>query len=88
MREKTMGKPSVSSTTARAGADPAEGLILANVDLPASPERVFQALTSRDEIVVWWVRPGVFDTREWSGDLRVGGTWRASGVGGGRPYAI
>jgi uncharacterized protein YndB with AHSA1/START domain len=63
-------------------------LILANVDLAAGPERVFRALTSPDEITVWWVRPGVFDTRKWSGDVSVGGTWQASGVGGGRPYAL
>jgi len=25
------------------------------------------------EITEWWVRPGVFDTREWSGDVRAGG---------------
>jgi hypothetical protein len=35
-------------------------------------ERVFQALAS-EEIITWWARPGVFDTREWSGEVRVGG---------------
>jgi uncharacterized protein YndB with AHSA1/START domain len=34
------------------------------------------------------VRPGVFDTREWSGDVRAGGHWHASGVGQGRPYSL
>lgn len=56
-------------------------------DLPASPERVFRALTS-DEITQWWVRPGVFDTREWNGDVRVGGKWHSAGVARGNPYAI
>lgn len=56
-------------------------------ELPATPDRVFSALTS-DEITQWWVRPGVFDTREWSGDVRAGGTWHASGIGRGNPYAI
>ena len=32
-----------------------------------APERVFQALAS-NEISEWWLRPGVFDTREWTGD--------------------
>src|SRR5207302_1598936 len=32
--------------------------------------------------------PGVFDTRDWSGEVRPGGKWRASGVGGGRPYVL
>ena len=28
----------------------------------------------------------MFDTREWSGDVRVGGRWRAAGVSRGQPY--
>lgn len=72
---------------ARAVADLTEGQILASVEVAAPPERVFRALAS-PEIVDWWVRPGVFDTRRWAGDVRVGGHWEASGVGGGRPYAL
>jgi uncharacterized protein YndB with AHSA1/START domain len=72
---------------ARAVADLAEGLILATVEIAAPPERVFRALTSK-EVVSWWVRPGVFDTREWTGDVRVGGRWRTSGVARGEPYAL
>jgi uncharacterized protein YndB with AHSA1/START domain len=75
------------SSSARAVADLTEGLILASVEIAAPPERVFRALTS-NEILEWWVRPGVFDTREWTGDMRVGGRWRASGVGNGRPYVL
>jgi uncharacterized protein YndB with AHSA1/START domain len=59
----------------------------ATIDIKASPERVFAALIS-SEVTKWWVRPGVFDTREWSGDARPGGTWRASGIGRGNPYAL
>jgi len=73
--------------TSRAVADLAEGLVIATVEVPATPERVFEALASSD-VCRWWVRPGVFDTREWSGDVRPGGGWRATGVGGGRPYAL
>src|SRR5262249_3050021 len=47
----------------------------------------FRALASK-EIIDWWVRPGVFDTREWTGDVRKGGRWRASGVARGQPYAL
>jgi uncharacterized protein YndB with AHSA1/START domain len=75
----------IDNGRARAIADLAEGQLLASVVIAASPERVFRALTS-SEITGWWVRPGVFDTREWSGDLRVGGRWRASGVARGEPY--
>lgn len=72
---------------ARAVADLAAGVILATVELTVPPERVFAALASK-EIVDWWVRPGVFDTREWTGDVRVGGRWKVSGLGRGVPYAI
>jgi len=70
-----------------ASADTVCGKILAFADLAAPPERVFQALSS-PEITAWWERPGVFDTREWSGDVRVGGTFRASGIGRGQPYVL
>lgn len=72
---------------ARAVADVSSGQVLASVEIAVPPARVFKALTSQ-EIVRWWVRPGVFDTREWSGDVRVGGRWRASGMAGDRAYAI
>jgi len=57
--------------TARAVADAAKGQLLASVELAATPERVFKAIAS-SEITSWWVRPGVFDTREWSGEVRAG----------------
>lgn len=66
-------------TGVRALADPASGLVVATVEIAATPERVFRALTS-EEITQWWVRPGVFDTREWAGDLKIGGRWRAAGA--------
>jgi uncharacterized protein YndB with AHSA1/START domain len=67
----------INDTRARAVADLAEGLVLASVDVAAAPERVFQALASK-EITEWWVRPGVFDTREWTGDVR---GWSLASVG-------
>ena len=76
---------SINDTRARAVADLAEGLVLASVDVAAAPERVFQAMASK-EITEWWVRPGVFDTRAWTGDVRAGGRWRASGMTRGEPY--
>jgi uncharacterized protein YndB with AHSA1/START domain len=78
---------SLQDSPVRAYADLTTGTVLARVELGAPPERVFQALAS-PEVVDWWVRPGAFDTREWTGDVRVGGRWRASGVGGGRPYEL
>jgi len=72
---------------ARAVSDLAEGQVVASVEIAASPERVFRALCSA-EIVDWWVNPGVFDTREWTGDVRVGGQWRASGTSLRGPYTL
>jgi uncharacterized protein YndB with AHSA1/START domain len=73
--------------TARAVADLAEGLVLATVEVAVPPERAFGALASED-VARWWVRPGVFDTRGWSGEVRLGGRWKTTGMAGGRPYTI
>src|SRR3984893_14680542 len=78
---------SIENGRARAVADLAEGLILASVEIAAPPERVFRALVSK-EVCGWWGRPDVFDTREGTGDVRVGGRWRASGMDLERPYVI
>jgi uncharacterized protein YndB with AHSA1/START domain len=70
---------------ARAVADLSKGEVVASVEIAEASERVFRALAS-EEITGWWVRPGVFDTREWTGDVRVGGRWRAAGMTRGQPY--
>ena len=75
----------INNTGVRAVADLAEGQLLTCVEIAAGPERVFRALSSK-EITEWWVRPGVFDAREWSGDVRVGGRWRTAGMSRGQPY--
>jgi uncharacterized protein YndB with AHSA1/START domain len=78
----------IERSKARAVADLADGLILATVEIAASPERVFRALTSR-EVVTWWGADGVYRTTDWSGDVRVGGRWRASGAGAdGKPFSV
>jgi uncharacterized protein YndB with AHSA1/START domain len=46
-----------------------------------------RALSSAD-IVNWWVRRGVFDTRQWSGTVEAGGTWESAGLVMGRPYSL
>jgi uncharacterized protein YndB with AHSA1/START domain len=76
---------SMTAGDARAVADLAQREILATVEVAATPERVFQALASKD-ITSWWVRPGIFDTRDWTGEVRPGGRWRASGMSRGQPY--
>ena len=76
-----------STSTARAVWDFTEGFVLATVEIEATPERVFQAISS-EEVCQWWMRSGVFDTREWKADVRVGGKWSASGVARGNPYTL
>jgi uncharacterized protein YndB with AHSA1/START domain len=78
---------STMTSSARAVWDFNEALVLATVEIEATPERVFQAI-STDEVCQWWVRPGVFDTREWKADLRVGGRWSTSGIARGNPYTL
>jgi len=78
---------SIRKGKAHAVADTAEGHLTASVELAAAPERVFQALASK-AVTDWWVRAGVFDTREWAGDVHAGGRWRASGIARGQPYAL
>ena len=75
------------NTRARAVADLVDGCVVASVELATEPERVFRALASA-EVIDWWVNSGVFDTQEWTGDVRVGGQWRAAGIARGAPYAL
>jgi uncharacterized protein YndB with AHSA1/START domain len=69
-----------AKSSARAIADLHGGTILATVDIATPPERVFRALTT-DEVIEWWGSDATYRTTSWRADVRVGGTWRASGVG-------
>ncbi|MCT7374119.1 SRPBCC family protein [Chelativorans salis] len=82
----TSDSPTIEASVT-AHADFTRGEVSASALLPAMPDRVFRAMTSA-EICQWWVHPGVFDTREWNGDLRVGGRWESAGIGGGQPYRL
>ncbi len=79
---------STKSGAARAVADVASGMLLAAVEIKAAPERVFRALSS-EEIVRWWGSADTYRTTRWTGELRVGGAWRAEGVGAdGKPFSV
>jgi uncharacterized protein YndB with AHSA1/START domain len=56
----------IVKSQALAVANTAEGHLTAGVELAVPPERVFQALASK-EVTNWWIRAGVFDTQEWAG---------------------
>lgn len=66
--------------SARAIADLDAGLILATVEIAASPDRVFKALCS-EEVADWWGSDDSYHVTKWSGDLTVGGKWKSVGRG-------
>jgi uncharacterized protein YndB with AHSA1/START domain/uncharacterized protein YciI len=81
--------PAAKSGSARAVADVTHGTILASVEIAATPERVYRALTSADEIPRWWGSAQAYRTTKWTSELRVGGVWRAEGVAAdGAPFHV
>jgi uncharacterized protein YndB with AHSA1/START domain len=80
---------SKKGSQARSIADVTGGTILADVEIAAPPERVFRALTTPEEIVRWWGSDTQYRTKEWVQDLRVGGRWKATGLGAdGVPFTV
>ena len=74
---------------ARAVADLAGGTVLATVEIAATAERVFRALTDPRELMAWWGSPETYRAHAWHADFRVGGAWRADGKSAdGKPYAV
>lgn len=58
-----------------------DGTVLVRIDIAASPERVFRALTDPADLTAWWAIPLGCRVQEWDVELRVGGQWRMSGRG-------
>lgn len=48
--------------------------VLATMDMKATPERIFRALTTA-ECERWWGAPDTYRTTQWKSDVRVGGAW-------------
>ena len=61
-----------AADTARAISD--GEIVLATIDVPATPERVVRAMMT-EECERWWGAPGVYSTDSWQAALRPGGTW-------------
>ena len=61
-----------------ATADTEKGVVRVVAEIKASPERVFNALTSPDEVPKWWGENGVYRTAKWESDLRPGGKWKST----------
>ena len=75
-------------SAAKAVADVTRGMLLATIDIDVPPERVFRAVTS-EELTRWWGSADTYRTTHWTGDVRVGGTWRTEGVSkDGKAFAV
>lgn len=48
--------------------------VLATMDMAATPERIFRALTTA-ETETWWGAPDTYQATAWQSDLHVGGLW-------------
>ena len=68
----------------RALANVEDGVIKAEIDITAPPERVFRSLTEPAELTQWWGDDSMYRTYDWQVDLRPGGVWstRARGADG------
>lgn len=68
---------------------PPANLIIEQIVVNASAERVFEALVSPDERVKWWGAEGSFHTTHMESDLRPGGRWIMRGRRvNGQPFRI
>lgn len=60
---------------------PDNDAVLAEVFIAAPPERVFQAITDPNQMLLWWGQPGLYRVTAWKADLRPGGKWQSDGIG-------
>jgi uncharacterized protein YndB with AHSA1/START domain len=49
--------------------------VVAEIEIAASPEKVFEAITKSDQLMRWWISP-TCSNRTWEVDPRPGGRWR------------
>ena len=57
------------------------GIIKAEIEIAATPERVFRSLTDPTELAAWWGSDEMYRTFDWMIDLRAGGKWSTSALG-------
>lgn len=57
----------------RSAIDLEKGAIRIEIEIEASPEAVFDALTDPKELETWWGSPETYRTQNWKNELRVGG---------------
>jgi uncharacterized protein YndB with AHSA1/START domain len=62
--------------------------IIQEITISAPAKRIFEALTDPDQRKAWWGSEGRFQTTHVESDLRVGGKWKMSGTGFGKPFTV
>ncbi len=63
--------------------------IVQEITIKAPAARVFEALTTPDQVVKWWGRPGRFEVAQVDCDPRPGGAFVMRGISGGsRPFTV
>jgi uncharacterized protein YndB with AHSA1/START domain/catechol 2,3-dioxygenase-like lactoylglutathione lyase family enzyme len=65
-----------------------DGIIIREITIRASAKHIFEALTNPEQRKEWWGSEGRFQTTHVESDLRVGGKWRMTGAGVGRPFTV
>jgi len=65
------------SSTMRALSNVDAGVVKAEIEIAATPARVFQSLTDANELARWWGSDDMYRTSDWKLDLRPGGKWSA-----------
>jgi uncharacterized protein YndB with AHSA1/START domain len=64
-------------------------VIVTEIDIAASAEKVFHALIDPVQVVQWWGQAGVYRCTDFAADVRAGGKWHSAGVGpDGRPFQV
>jgi uncharacterized protein YndB with AHSA1/START domain len=57
--------------------DATPGAVRADVEIAATPEQVFDALTDPEQLAEWWGSDDTHRARDWEADVRPGGRFRA-----------
>jgi uncharacterized protein YndB with AHSA1/START domain len=64
-------------------------IIVKEIAIRASAERIFEALANPEQRVKWWGAEALYRATDTESDLRPGGKWRMRGIGmGGKPFTV
>jgi uncharacterized protein YndB with AHSA1/START domain len=69
-------------------AETRDDIIVTEITIRASAERIFEALTDPQQRVKWWGAEGSYRATDMESDLRPGGKWSTRGIGFGKPFRV